>query len=127
MLEDLMERSGCNPLIVVDVLLLLVKEAQKPTGMCQCWHKKDRHGEAQDDGEALYGCVDCDCQVFRELDGIDIAKQGLFAVCDYEKELRDAKERRRKLKRGEPIEEEETQESNSLVPKAIIPPKPEGM
>jgi len=59
-LEYLFERCGYNPLIVVDLLLLLVQEARS-------------HAE----GEGV--------------DGIDIAKTGLFSICDYEEKLREAK------------------------------------
>jgi hypothetical protein len=59
-LEYLMERCGCNPLIVVDLLLLLVQEARQHT-----------------EGEGV--------------DGIEIAKTGLFSICDYEEKLREAK------------------------------------
>jgi hypothetical protein len=59
-LEYLMERCGYNPLLVVDLLLILVQEARKHT-----------------EGEGV--------------DGLDIAKAGLFSVCDYEEKLRAAK------------------------------------
>ena len=59
-LEYLMERCAYNPLIVVDLLLLLVQEARSHT-----------------EGEGV--------------DGIDIAKTGLFSICDYEEKLREAK------------------------------------
>lgn len=66
-IEYLMERCGYNPILVVDLLLLLVQEARQQT-----------------EGEGV--------------DGIDIAKSGLFKVCDYEEELRAAKAERRARK-----------------------------
>lgn len=56
----LMDRCGSNPILVLDVLLLLVREAVKHT-----------------EGEGV--------------DGIEIAKAGLFAMSDYEQRLREAK------------------------------------
>lgn len=67
-LEYLMERCGYNPLVVVDILLLLVQEARKYT-----------------EGEGI--------------DGLDIAKAGLFSICDYEEKLRIAKSEYRARKR----------------------------
>lgn len=67
-LEYLMERCGYNPLVVVDLLLLLVQEARKHT-----------------EGEGI--------------DGLDIAKAGLFSICDYEEKLRIAKSEYRARKR----------------------------
>jgi hypothetical protein len=59
-LEYLLSRCGYNPILALDVILLLVQEARQHT-----------------EGEGT--------------DGIDIAKAGLFAVCDYEEKLRAAK------------------------------------
>ncbi len=66
MVEELMPRCGYNPIIFIDLILLLVKEAQ----------------QEQNESETF--------------DGISIALQGLYKVCNYEAELRAAKEERRK-------------------------------
>src|ERR1017187_7737761 len=75
--EYLMERCGCNPILVVDLILLLVQEAREQT-----------------DTRDIF---------FREgVDGIDIAKDSLFKIGgDYEEKLREAKTAyRNRKKRG---------------------------
>ena len=71
LMETLMERCGCNPIIVVDLLALLVHQAMKQE------------------------VVNRDNAVTAE-DGIDVALHGLFAVTNYEDALRKAKSERRK-------------------------------
>ena len=75
MLEYLMERCGCNPLLVVDMLRLLVHEARTNV---------DRDEDGND------------------FDGITIAKHGLCKLQDYEAELREARAKKKaKHKRKE--------------------------
>lgn len=79
MLENLMERCGCNPLIVVDLLLLFVMEAQRNNQVI----------EVDEYGNPTY-----------TKDGIDIAKEALFKVHDYPQALAEAKAEKRRLKKA---------------------------